>query len=112
MALLRAFLLLLGALAALTIGAAPAMAASAAPACHEMAMAHGGHAPDPGQDRAPDKAMKAMNCCVACVATPELKAPDRAVPVPPKPVHRLLRGELPGGEHPCPEPGPPRSGLH
>lgn len=111
MALLRAFLLLLGALAALTVGVAPAMA-SEAPPCHEMmAMEHGADRDGQAPDRSPDKPIKAMNCCVACVATPELRAPERAAPVPPKPVHRLLRGELPGGEHPCPEPGPPRPGL-
>lgn len=108
MALLRAFLLLLGALAALTIGAAPAMAGSSAPACHETASHHGSDAPAPASS---DKAMKAMQCCVACVASPVLRAPEKASPSSPRPVLAIGPTTLPAGERPSPEPGPPRPSL-
>lgn len=104
---LQAVLLLLGALAVLTIGVAPSVAATKAPACHDMSAQHGSGSPAaPG-----DKAVKAMNCCIACVAAPSLRAPERAAPVAPRPAHFLLPGDLPLGEHPAPEPGPPRSRL-
>lgn len=109
MALLRAFLLLLGALAALTVGVAPALAGSESPACHETAAHHGAPA---SQDSAPsDKAVKTMQCCVACVAAPVLRTPDKAAPVTPRPVLAIGPTVVPLGERPSPEPGPPRSSL-
>lgn len=111
MALLRAFLLLLGALAALTVGVAPAMAGSSPPACHDMAaMHHGSSAPAPAPASS-DKAMKAMQCCIACVAAPVLRAPDRAAPASPRPVVAIGPAVVPTGERPSPEPGPPRPRL-
>jgi hypothetical protein len=100
-------LLLIGALAVLTLGA---LGVSAAPAmaeapCHEMS--HETTSTDPAPNR-PAKAMKAMACCVACVAAPALPpathpgaavAPDRL---------RAPLLDLPTGRRPSPEPGPPR----
>lgn len=107
MAVFRTLTLLLGALAVLTLGAlsAPAPAYAAMPPCH----AETGHGQDaPADGGAPDKPMKPMGCCVACVATtapePPLKAglilpaPPRAAPPPPMPL----------GETLSPEPHPPR----
>lgn len=108
MALLRAFLLLLGALAALTIGAAPSMAGEAPPACHEATPHHGSDTSTPAS---PDKPMKAMQCCIACVAAPVLRAPEKASPNSPRPVLAIGPTVVPLGEDPSPEPGPPRASL-
>jgi hypothetical protein len=102
---LQALLLLFSALAVLTIGVGPAMAEP--PACHDSTSQHGSGSPDSG-----DKALKAMNCCVACVAAPSLQPPERAAPPSPRPALVRLPGDLPRGEHPGPEPDPPRPGLH
>ncbi len=97
--------MLLGALSVLMLGTVgmPAMADDAPPPCHETALSH-------GQTDAPssDKAMKAMGCCVACVATPALRPPARVTlthpPMSPSPrLHALPRGRSPAPEH-----GPPR----
>jgi hypothetical protein len=103
--IVSSLLLLIGALAVLTlgalgVGAGPAMAE---PPCHEM-----GHAtPDPS-GKAPDKAMKAMACCVACVAAPTI--PPAARPQTAAAPLRLtaVSPALPSGRRPSPEPGPPR----
>ena len=108
---LHAMILLLGALAVLMTGAAPGAAlaeASSAPPCHEAAAHHGGaETPAP----APDKPMKAMECCVACVAAPSLLRPEpRRVAAPPPSVI-AVPATLPAGERPAPEPHPPRPPL-
>lgn len=105
---LHAFVMMLGALAVLMIGALPASAltdASSAPPCHEAAAHHAGaESPSP----ATSKAMKAMDCCVACVAAPTLRAPDRARVAAPRPPVVIRPTALPAGEQPAPEPHPPR----
>jgi hypothetical protein len=103
----HAMLMLFGALAVLLTGAAPAAAltGAASPPCHEAAM-HPDGAGTPSSDSG--KGMKAMHCCVACVAAPTLKPPARARLRAPRPpvVAPLLA--LPAGERPAPEPHPPR----
>lgn len=104
-------MMLLGALAVLMIGAVPAGAVADAPStppCHPTASHHGGEEmPQP----IPDKAMKAMECCVACVGAPALTPPSRARLTAPPPSVAMTPGSLPTGERPAPEPHPPRSLL-
>lgn len=107
---LQALMMLLGALAVLIIGALPASAltdASSAPPCHETTThSSGTETPSP----APDKPMKAMDCCVVCVTAPTLRPPDRARLAPPRPAPAVRLTALPAGERPAPEPHPPRPG--
>lgn len=107
--MLRTLSMLLGALAVLWLGAvaAPAQASTGTPPCHEMAMSHGGTPDAPAPS--PDKPMKAMSCCVACVATPLLQPPVRAAVRAPAPVHAARPQALPAGLTTAPEPGPPRT---
>jgi len=101
--------MLLGALAVLWLGAvvAPAPASAETPPCHEMTMSHGmtPDAPAPS----PDKPMKAMGCCVACVAAPVPQPPVRAAVRATAPVHSTRLQALPVGQTTAPEPGPPRT---
>lgn len=105
MAFARTLFMLLGALGVLLLGAVPpAMADSPPPPCHEMAaMGHGDSAPKP------DKPMKSMACCVACIAVPTITPPDRsgvaARPMSPQPAARAL----PVGRRLTPETGPPKA---
>lgn len=105
MALIRTLFMLLGAVGVLLLGAvSPTMAASKPAPCHEMAgMDHGGSAPQP------DKPMKSMACCVACIAAPGVTPPVRdglavraALPQPVMPT-------LPTGRRLIPETGPPKA---
>lgn len=107
MALIRTLSMLLGALAVLWLGAVsgPAPAQAATPPCHEMTMDHGAPADAPS----PDKPMKTMGCCVACVATPMPQPPVRAAVRAPAPVLAIGPQTLPVGRSPAPEPGPPRT---
>ena len=104
----QALMMLLGALAVLMTGAVPASAGTDAPSsppCHEATMLHhGAETPSPAHD----KAMKAMDCCVACVATPTLRSPERTRMVAPQPAVAAPLAALPAGERPAPEPHPPR----
>lgn len=105
---LKALVMLLGALAALMIGAVPASAATDArstPPCHRTA-AHAAETEAPAH--APGKAMKAMDCCVACVGAPALTPPARARLTAPPPSVAMTPDSLPTGERPAPEPHPPR----
>jgi hypothetical protein len=104
MALVRTLLLLLGALGVLLLGAvSPSMAASEPPPCHETAGA-ASHAPT----STPDRPMKSMACCVACIAAPAVVPPVRTGvtirPTPPQPALRVL----PTGRRPSPDTGPPK----
>lgn len=105
MAFARTLFILLGALGVLLLGAVPpAMADSPQPPCHEMAgMGHGDSAPQP------DKPMKSMACCVACIAAPAITPPDRSGitvrPASPQPAARAL----PVGLRLTPETGPPKA---
>lgn len=105
MALVRTLFMLLGAVGVLLLGAvSPTMAATEPAPCHEIAgMDHGGSAP------APDKSMKSMACCVACIAAPTITPPDRsgveARPASPQPAARAL----PVGRRLTPETGPPKA---
>ena len=104
-------MMLLGALAVLMTAAAPADArgnAPSAPPCHETAMAHAGsRTPSP----VPAKAAKGMDCCVACVAAPALRSPERARVVAPRPTPAAPPATVPAGERPAPEPHPPRAAV-
>ena len=107
MAALRTLMMLIGALAVLTLGAltsaGPAEAAAAS--CHEVGQeAPKGH----GSHDAPAKAAMPMACCVACVAAVTPQPPIRAAVAPPAPAHDRLSPLPPVGEHPAPEPHPPR----
>lgn len=66
MAFLRTLMILLGALAVLTLGATPMAAMAEEPPCHSQ-----DH--QPPTDQPASKAMKVMNCCVACVAAPRIE---------------------------------------
>jgi hypothetical protein len=109
MAMLRTLSMLLGALAVLWLGAvaAPASASAEAPPCHEMTMSHG-MAPD-APAPSPDKPMKSMSCCIACVATPLPQPPVRAAIRAPAPLHASRLQAQPVGRTTQPEPGPPRT---
>lgn len=103
---LSSILMLIGALAVLSLGAVGASAAPvSAPPCHEA----GGPTSD-SSDHSP-KAMKAMICCAACVAAPSPTCP----PLPGLPVSpsRLAAGliDMPAGRLLSPEPGPPRLSI-
>lgn len=106
MVMLRTLMLLAGTFAVLLLGGVPAQAADVPPpACHEApASPHssGGH-------HAPDKAMKAMGCCVVCSTGLNLLSGQpseimkTALPV------RMRPAALPEGRAPAPEHGPPRA---
>lgn len=105
MVLIRTLTLLLGALAVLTLGALPAPASAAAmPPCHETSSGH--HAP--ADSPAPEKPMKPMGCCVACVTTVAPEPPVRAGVVLPTAPRTLTAALLPVGEILSPDPHPPR----
>lgn len=111
MRVVHALIMLLGALAVLMSGAAPATAlgdASSPPPCHEAPMRHAGaESPTPS----PGKAMKVMDCCIACVATPALRTPERAGLATPRPAADPRPVAPLSGERPAPEPHPPRPGF-
>ena len=105
MALVRTLLLLLGALGVLLLGAvSPVAASTEPPPCHDMA----GMTSD-APASTPDKPMKSMACCVACIAAPAFIPPirsDVAVRVAaPQPTLRAL----PSGRRLTPETGPPKA---
>lgn len=104
--LIRSLLILLGALATLTLGAVPvAVASPSTPPCHEAAMTQGDHG---RRDEAPGKAMKAMTCCAMCVTASLPLAPsDETVEAPALPQPTLVSSL--NGRAPAPEPMPPRS---
>jgi hypothetical protein len=105
MAFARTLFMLLGVLGVLLLGAVPpAMADSPPPPCHEIAaMGHGDSAPQP------DKPMKSMACCVACIAAPAIAPPDRSgVAVRPSALKPAARA-LPVGLRLAPETGPPKA---
>ncbi|MFN7112382.1 MAG: hypothetical protein ACK4M2_12160 [Brevundimonas sp.] len=107
--IVSSFLLLIGALAVLTLGA---LGVSASPAmaeapCHETSHAAPDQTPD-HSGKTPGKPMKAMACCVACVAAPNLNpASDPAPTVAPARLNAPLFN-VPAGLLLSPEPGPPR----
>lgn len=105
MAFARTLFMLLGALGVLLLGAVPpAMADSPPPPCHEMAAM--GHGNTPSQ---PDKPMKSMACCVACIGAPAIRPPGRSgVAVRPSPLKPAARA-LPVGLRLTPETGPPKA---
>ncbi|VXB50743.1 hypothetical protein [Brevundimonas sp. G8] len=103
MKILQSLLLLIGALAVLALGTVGASASPAAAPCHETSQTMPGEAPS----HVP-KAMKAMICCVACVATPTLDpAPLSGLKVSPARLAAVLI-DMPAGRLLSPEPGPPR----
>lgn len=108
---LHAIMMLLGALAVLMSGAAPASALGDAPSpppCHEAPLHHAGaETPSPS----PGKAMKAMDCCIACVAAPAWRTPERAGLITPRPAAAPRPVAPLSGEGPAPEPHPPRPGF-
>lgn len=104
MALARTLLFLLGALGVLLLGAvSPTMAASEPAPCHETA----GTRDAPSS--LPDRPMKSMACCVACIAAPAIAPPVRGGlmvrSASPQPAAR----PLPAGRRPSPDTGPPRA---
>lgn len=106
--MVQSLLLLIGALSVLALGA---VGASASPAiavpCHQTGHETGQSSPDQAPNHAP-KAMKAMICCVACVATSTLDPAPLSGPAPSP--SRIAAGPaaLPVGQLLSPEPGPPR----
>ena len=107
MARLRILSIHFGALAVLWIGAAgaPAMAANDTDhPCHDMAAGS-----DTDQKTPASGQMKAMGCCVACVAVALPQPVARPAMSPSPATHPSRPGLLPGGERPAPEHGPPRA---
>lgn len=101
MAAFRTLLILFGALAVLTLGATPMATAAEAPPCHSQEH----QAPT---DQPASKALKVMNCCVACVAAP--RPEPAAGPVtftPPAATYHVPASTL-TGLSPSPAHGPPR----
>lgn len=95
-------LTLFGALAVLSLGALPSAAATPPP-CHEMGGGVSHETP-----AKPDKPMKAMGCCVVCVAAP-VTPPAADGPSDLPRAHTTPRRIEPlTGLTPAPEPGPPR----
>ena len=109
MKIVSSLLLLIGALAVLTLGAvgvsaSPAMAEAP---CHEMSSTLSDQTPD-HSGKTPGKTMKAMACCVACVAAPTVDpASDSGQTVAPPRLSAPLF-DVPAGRLLSPEPGPPR----
>lgn len=98
---IQILLALCGALAVLSLGAFGAVAAPS-----EVAPCHQQDGPEHAPDKAP-MAMKAMICCVACVAPLDLEpaeTPSLAIPIRRQPVS----SSVPAGRLPSPEHGPPR----
>lgn len=107
MAALRTLMMLIGALAVLTLGALTAAgpAEAAPPSCHGMDhQVPAGH----GDHDGPAKAAMPMACCVACVTAVTPQPPIRAAAAPPAPTHDALKSLPLTGERPAPEPHPPR----
>lgn len=105
MAFFRTLFMLLGALGVLLLGAvSPVAASTAGPPCHEMA----GMTSDAPASR-PERPMKSMACCVACIAAPGIVSPVgagvMARPTLPQPNLRVL----PTGRRPSPDTGPPKA---
>ena len=101
MALVRTLMILLGAFAVLTLGATP-MASASEPPCHSRSH----EAP---ADQRPSKALKVMNCCVACVVAPRIEpvaTPQAALPA--ASVFARSLSSL-SGLTPSPAHGPPRA---
>lgn len=90
-----------GALAVLSLGAFGAVAAPSEVApCHQQ----------DHHERAPDKApmaIKAMICCVACVAPLDFEPADAPAPGL-TPRRQPVAAALPAGRLPTPDHGPPR----
>jgi len=106
--MVQSLLLLIGALSVLALGAVGASAspATAAP-CHQMDHETGQSSPDQTPNHAP-KAMKAMSCCVACVATPTLDPAPMSGPTLSPSRISAVPAALPVGQRLSSEPGPPR----
>ena len=106
--MVQSLLLLIGALSVLALGAVGASAspATAAP-CHETGHETGQSSPDQIPNHAP-KAMKAMICCVACVAVPTLDPAPVSGPTLSLSRIAAVPAALPVGQLLSPEPGPPR----
>jgi hypothetical protein len=106
--MVQSLLLLIGALSVLALGAVGASASPATTApCHQTGHETGQSSPDQTPNHAP-KAMKAMICCVACVATPTMApAPVSGPTLSPSRVV-AVSAALPVGQRLSPEPGPPR----
>jgi hypothetical protein len=107
--IVSSLLLLIGALAVLTLGAVGVSASPAAASapCHETG--HETRSSTPDQTPAhQNKPMKAMVCCVACVTAPALDPAARPGPTvaPARLVAPLI--DFPAGRLLSPEPGPPR----
>ena len=109
MRIVSSILLLIGALAVLSLGVSSAFAAPAAHAapCHETTQTVGRTETGRPSDHAP-RTLKAMACCVACVAAPA-SAPA-ALPASSLATIRIASASanLPVGRRLSPEPGPPR----
>lgn len=102
MAVLRTLMILLGALAVLTLGATPMSAMAEAPPCHSQ------EHPAPA-DQPASKALKIMACCVACVAAPRVEPADTPVILTPASVQRTAPSSPLSGLTPSPAHGPPRA---
>ncbi len=99
-------MLLAGTFAVLMLGgvSTQAVADNPPPPCHEAKVEQG--APDKPH-HAPDKAMKSMGCCVACVAGLEMPVVRSMAMRVTAPVSDRAE-TLPPGRSPAPEHGPPK----
>jgi hypothetical protein len=108
MATFRTLLMLLGALGVLLLGAAaPVMAETGPPPCHGTVDMFGVDHESPAST--PDRPMKSMACCVACIAaptvTPHMRAAVTQLSARPVALDRIL----PTGLHAMPETDPPKA---
>lgn len=100
--------MLLGALGVLLIGAASPVMADTGPApCHEMAGMEGAASNAPAST--PERPMKTMACCVACIAAPSLTPPLRSTMTLPRDRPIALERALPTGLRTTPDTDPPKA---
>lgn len=109
MATVRTLFMLLGALGVLLLGATSPVMADTGPApCHETAAMAGMDHGTPSS--APERPMKSMACCVACIAAPHVTPPLRSgVDLLPRARPVALDRALPNGLLTAPETGPPKA---
>ena len=103
---LRTVMTLAGTFAVLWLGGVSthAVADSPPPPCHEVAS----HSTPVQSHHAPDKAMKSMACCIACVAgldVPVMRTVAQRIAVPVSDRAEVV----PTGRTPAPEHGPPKA---
>lgn len=100
--------MLLGALGVLLLGAtSPVMADAGPPPCHENAGMVG--MDDGVPSSTPERPLKSMACCVACIAAPALTPPLRSAVTLPRARPVAFDPAVLTGRLTTPETGPPKA---